>query len=134
VRRRQTASRKPAKAQRAIESKRGSAPKAARNRRSSAPSEDTELTRLAHERDDVLEQLRLVIDTAGAVRMPTILITAYPDDRLRKRALNAGVICFLIKPFSEDDLLACIRSVVGSSEGRRHEQDVSGGWPAMTAT
>jgi hypothetical protein len=83
VRRRQTASRKPAKAQRAIESKRGSAPKAARNRRSSASSEDTELTQ---ERDDVLEQLRLVIDTAGAVRMPTILITAYPDDRLRTRA------------------------------------------------
>jgi DNA-binding response OmpR family regulator len=29
----------------------------------------------------------------------------------RKRALQAGVIGYLTKPFSEDELLACIRSV-----------------------
>ena len=37
--------------------------------------------------------------------IPTILITAYPDDALRDRALNAGIAGFLIKPFSEKDLL-----------------------------
>jgi FixJ family two-component response regulator len=42
--------------------------------------------------------------------IPTILITAFPDERARERALRAGVICYLGKPFSEDDLLACIRS------------------------
>jgi FixJ family two-component response regulator len=44
---------------------------------------------------------------------PTILITAFPDERARERALHAGVIFYLAKPFSEDDLLACIRSILG---------------------
>jgi FixJ family two-component response regulator len=42
--------------------------------------------------------------------IPTILITAYPDDGARERALSAGVIGYLSKPFDEDDLIACIRS------------------------
>jgi FixJ family two-component response regulator len=45
--------------------------------------------------------------------IPTILITAFPDETLRTRALHAGVIGYLTKPFSEDDLLACIRSTLG---------------------
>ena len=40
---------------------------------------------------------------------PTILVTAYPDDGDRGRALQAGVICYLVKPFNYTDLLACIR-------------------------
>ena len=42
--------------------------------------------------------------------IPTILITAYPDDSVRERALGDGVACYLSKPFDENDLLACIRS------------------------
>jgi FixJ family two-component response regulator len=44
--------------------------------------------------------------------IPTILITAFPHDRDRERALQAGVRCYLTKPFNEDDLLACIRSAL----------------------
>lgn len=44
--------------------------------------------------------------------IPTILITAFPNDRDRERALQAGVKCYLTKPFNEDDLLACIRSAL----------------------
>jgi response regulator RpfG family c-di-GMP phosphodiesterase len=44
--------------------------------------------------------------------IPTILITAFPDERTRERALQAGVICYLAKPVSEDDLFACIRSIL----------------------
>jgi FixJ family two-component response regulator len=44
--------------------------------------------------------------------IPTILITAFPNDRDRARALQAGVKCYLTKPFNEDDLLACIRSAL----------------------
>ena len=44
--------------------------------------------------------------------VPTIMITAYPDDRVRARALQAGVVCYLVKPFNESDLLACIQSVL----------------------
>jgi FixJ family two-component response regulator len=57
--------------------------------------------------------------SASATPLPTILITAYPDDSARKRALSAGVIGYLTKPFEEDDLLACIRSALtGSGSGR----------------
>jgi FixJ family two-component response regulator len=42
--------------------------------------------------------------------IPTILVTAYPNDSVRERALSAGVICYLEKPFSEDDLINGIRS------------------------
>ena len=47
---------------------------------------------------------------ASGKPVPTILITAYPDDRVRQRALEDGVVCYLSKPFDETDLLACIRS------------------------
>jgi FixJ family two-component response regulator len=46
---------------------------------------------------------------------PTILITAYPDERVREGALNAGVICYLSKPFEEGDLLTCLSSALPSS-------------------
>jgi FixJ family two-component response regulator len=45
-------------------------------------------------------------------RVPTILITAFPDDRTRARAMRAGVTCYLSKPFNEDDLLGCIRKAL----------------------
>ncbi|HJY47872.1 MAG TPA: response regulator, partial [Stellaceae bacterium] len=45
---------------------------------------------------------------ASGKTIPTILITAYPDDSLRARALGDGVVCYLSKPFDENELLACI--------------------------
>jgi FixJ family two-component response regulator len=47
---------------------------------------------------------------ASGKTIPTILITAYPDDDARERALGDGVVGYLSKPFAENDLLACIRS------------------------
>ena len=44
--------------------------------------------------------------------IPTVLMTAYPDDKARARALKAGVICYLTKPFSNDELLGCIRTAL----------------------
>ena len=41
--------------------------------------------------------------------VPTILITAFPDDKDRVRALRAGVHCYLAKPFKANELLACIQ-------------------------
>jgi FixJ family two-component response regulator len=49
---------------------------------------------------------------ASGRKIPTVLITAYPDEDVRARALNAGIICYLTKPFAEDDLLACIQSAL----------------------
>jgi CheY-like chemotaxis protein len=55
--------------------------------------------------------LRRHLSTSGKP-IPTILITAYPDDGVRERALAAGVIGYLSKPFDENDLVACIRSAL----------------------
>ena len=41
--------------------------------------------------------------------VPTILITAYPDDEARERALADGVLCYLSKPFDKDSLIGCVR-------------------------
>ena len=46
--------------------------------------------------------------------IPTLLITAYPDERMRSRALHAGVIGYLTKPFNESELLDAIQSVLRS--------------------
>jgi FixJ family two-component response regulator len=41
--------------------------------------------------------------------IPTILMTAYPDERTQAQALRAKVLCYLVKPFAAEDLLACVR-------------------------
>jgi len=49
--------------------------------------------------------------------IPTVLITAYPSDHDRTRALQAGVLSYLTKPFDEHDLLSAIRSVLDQENG-----------------
>ncbi len=44
--------------------------------------------------------------------IPTILITAYPNDRIRARALADGVVGYLIKPFDDNALIECVRSAL----------------------
>ena len=44
--------------------------------------------------------------------MPTIVITAFPDERIRAQALSAGAICFLYKPVNMDELANCIESAL----------------------
>jgi DNA-binding response OmpR family regulator len=36
-------------------------------------------------------------------------MTAYPDERAQAQAIKANVVCYLIKPFAADELLACVR-------------------------
>ena len=45
-------------------------------------------------------------------RIPTIYMTAYPDEAVRKKAAQAGICCYLTKPFREDELLECVRSAL----------------------
>jgi FixJ family two-component response regulator len=44
--------------------------------------------------------------------IPIIFITAFPDERIRERALSAGAVCFLTKPVTKDGLLTCIRAAL----------------------
>ena len=46
--------------------------------------------------------------------IPTILITAYPNEAARNRALKDGVVCYLRKPVDDDRLERCLRSALGS--------------------
>jgi FixJ family two-component response regulator len=46
--------------------------------------------------------------------IPTILMTAYPDERTQGQAIKANVVCYLIKPFAPDELLASVRRAVQS--------------------
>jgi FixJ family two-component response regulator len=41
-------------------------------------------------------------------RVPFVVVTAFPDDAMRARALDSGVICFLAKPFASSALVKCI--------------------------
>jgi len=45
---------------------------------------------------------------AAGHTIPTILITAYPDETVRARAARAGVLCYLPKPVTSDALLTCV--------------------------
>ena len=47
-------------------------------------------------------------------QIPTIFVTAFPEKRVRDRALRAGGVCFLSKPFGRDDLLGCIQAALGA--------------------
>lgn len=53
---------------------------------------------------------------ASGARVPTILITAFPVDHDREHALRVGVANYLTKPFKAAELLASIRSVLGSGK------------------
>jgi FixJ family two-component response regulator len=46
-----------------------------------------------------IELFRHLIDVGRAI--PTILVTAYPNDVQRIRALNDGVVCYLRKPVDQ---------------------------------
>jgi FixJ family two-component response regulator len=45
-------------------------------------------------------------------RIPTILITAYPDEAVRDRALRDGVLSYLKKPFNDEELLRSVRNAL----------------------
>src|SRR5215470_7823612 len=63
-----------------------------------------------------LELYRRLIDTGHAI--PTILVTAFPNDVDRARALNDGVVCYLRKPVDEEQLIRCVGEALSSAGPR----------------
>jgi FixJ family two-component response regulator len=59
-----------------------------------------------------IELYRQLVEMGHAI--PTILVTAYPDDAARSRALKDGVICYLRKPVDEEQLKRCLRAALRS--------------------
>jgi FixJ family two-component response regulator len=46
---------------------------------------------------------------AAGASIPTIVITGYPDEAVRRQALEAGVSGWLAKPVRPEELLHCLR-------------------------
>jgi FixJ family two-component response regulator len=66
-----------------------------------------------------IELHRHLVDAGYAI--PTILVTAYPDEVVRDQALKDGIVCYLSKPTDDDHLERCLRSVLqpGTSIDRK---------------
>ena len=62
-----------------------------------------------------LELHRRLIEAGYAI--PTILVTAHPDEDVRARALKDGAVCYLRKPVDQEDLLRCVRAALDSAHG-----------------
>ena len=62
-----------------------------------------------------LELHRRLIGAGYAI--PTILVTAHPDEDVRARALRDGVVCYLRKPVDQEHLLRCVRAALHSGDG-----------------
>ena len=57
-----------------------------------------------------VELHRHLVDVGHPI--PTILVTAYPDELTRSRAMKDGVVCYLSKPVDDDHLERCLRSAL----------------------
>ena len=56
---------------------------------------------------DGIEAARRILEER---RIPIVILTAYGQDELVSRAVEAGVFGYLVKPFRESDLLPAIRA------------------------
>ena len=63
---------------------------------------------------DGIEAARRILDERP---IPIVMVTAYGQDELVSRAVEAGVFGYLVKPFREADLLPAIRTA-----SARHEE------------
>ena len=59
----------------------------------------------------------LVLLRAKGHGVPFIFITAFPEESVRARALKAGAICFLAKPFDGPTLMNCLDTALARQDG-----------------
>ena len=62
---------------------------------------------------------RYLVDAGQAI--PTILVTAFPNDVDRARALNDGVTCYLRKPVDDEHLTQCVPKALRSAGSPEEE-------------
>jgi FixJ family two-component response regulator len=62
----------------------------------------------------------------AGIRLPIIFITGYGDVPMSVRAMKAGALEFLTKPFSDGDLLAAIRAGIERDRARRRNDATVG--------
>ena len=54
-------------------------------------------------------------------RVPFIFITGFPEETVRTRALMAGAVCFLTKPFDRLTLIKCLDAALNEHGGKTGE-------------
>lgn len=64
-----------------------------------------------------IELHKRLTDAGHAI--PTILITAYPDVAAQAQALTDGILCYLPKPFDNDELVLCVRTALERNRPNR---------------
>ena len=52
---------------------------------------------------------------AGGHRIPIIFITGHPEDSTRERAMKAGAVGFMSKPYNVEHLVACLDKALKAS-------------------
>jgi FixJ family two-component response regulator len=62
-----------------------------------------------------LQMFRELVASGQAI--PTVIITAHPEELTRARAREAGITCYLIKPFEPEELLGCVREALAKPNG-----------------
>jgi FixJ family two-component response regulator len=53
---------------------------------------------------------------ANGRQIPIVFVTGYPDAGMRDQAMHSGAVCFLTKPFNENDLVDGLRSALPPSK------------------
>jgi FixJ family two-component response regulator len=48
-------------------------------------------------------------------RTPVVFVTAFAEEKFKNRAMNAGAVAFLSKPFREDTLIDCVKTALNSA-------------------
>ena len=48
-------------------------------------------------------------------RVPVIFLTGFPEESLRRRAMDTGAVCFLSKPFDEESLVSCLDTALATA-------------------
>lgn len=61
-------------------------------------------------------QDRLIAD---GYQIPIIFVTAYYEDRIRDRVMDAGAFGFLRKPFNDESLIACLDRALHAGSTRQ---------------
>jgi len=60
--------------------------------------------------------------TAAAIELPIIFITGHGDIPMSVRAMKAGAVEFLTKPFKDQDLLDALRDALARDQSARQQQ------------
>jgi len=61
--------------------------------------------------------------------IPIVFITAFPTDATRVRAVKAGAVCFLPKPYADDKLLGCVEAALSGEPRHGQSKDDRTGEP-----